>query len=83
VAAAARVRARRRPVPGHPLRQGLGGDRRDRDLHREGRPAEVGRELEADIIVTATGFDLCVLGDIPVHVDGKPVDFHDTVTYRG
>ncbi len=42
-----------------------------------------GEELEADIIITATGFELCVLGDIAFEVDGKPVDFADTVTYRG
>ena len=42
-----------------------------------------GRELEADIIITATGFNLCVLGDIEFTVDGELVDFADTVTYRG
>jgi len=42
-----------------------------------------GSELEADIIVTATGFNLCVLGDIAFSLDGKPLDFADTVTYRG
>ncbi len=42
-----------------------------------------GRELEADIIVTATGFNLSVLGDIAFTVDGRSVDFADTVTYRG
>jgi len=42
-----------------------------------------GRELEADIIVTATGFHLCALGDVDFTVDGKHVDFADTVTYRG
>ena len=42
-----------------------------------------GQELEADIIVTATGFDLCLLGDVQFTVDGKPVNFADTVTYRG
>jgi len=42
-----------------------------------------GRELEADIIVTATGFNLSVLGDIPFSVDGKALDFSKTVTYRG
>ena len=42
-----------------------------------------GTELEADIIVTATGFNLCVLGDIDFVVDGKKVDFADTVTYHG
>ena len=42
-----------------------------------------GELLEADIVVTATGFNLCVLGDVQFDVDGKPVDFSDTVTYRG
>ncbi len=42
-----------------------------------------GRELEADVIVSATGFNLSVLGDIPFEVDGKPVDWAETVTYRG
>ena len=42
-----------------------------------------GKELEADIIVTATGFNLNVLGDIDFAIDGKPLDFADTVTYRG
>lgn len=42
-----------------------------------------GQTLEADIIVTATGFDLSVLGDIVFQVDGKPLDFSKTVTYRG
>jgi cation diffusion facilitator CzcD-associated flavoprotein CzcO len=42
-----------------------------------------GKELEADIIVTATGFNLCVLGDIAFSIDGNPLDFADTVTYRG
>ncbi len=42
-----------------------------------------GRELSADVIITATGFNLSVLGDIPFSVDGKPIDFAETVTYRG
>jgi cation diffusion facilitator CzcD-associated flavoprotein CzcO len=42
-----------------------------------------GKELEADIIVTATGFNLSILGDIDFVVDGKPLDFADTITYRG
>lgn len=42
-----------------------------------------GEELEADIVLTATGFNLCVLGDIDFSVDGEPVDFSKTVTYRG
>ena len=42
-----------------------------------------GKELEADVIVTATGFNLSVLGDIDFDIDGKPLDFGETVTYRG
>jgi cation diffusion facilitator CzcD-associated flavoprotein CzcO len=42
-----------------------------------------GTLLEADIIVTATGFNLSVLGDIEFAVDGAPLAFADTVTYRG
>ncbi len=44
---------------------------------------ESGEELEADIIITATGFNLSVLGDIDFAVDGKPVDFAESVNYRG
>jgi cation diffusion facilitator CzcD-associated flavoprotein CzcO len=42
-----------------------------------------GKTLDADIIITATGFHLSVMGDIPFTVDGKPVDFGQTVTFRG
>lgn len=49
----------------------------------KGLRMQSGEELEADIILTATGFNLCVLGDIDFSVDGNPVDFAETVTYRG
>ncbi|WP_407178041.1 flavin-containing monooxygenase [Bradyrhizobium sp. STM 3562] len=42
-----------------------------------------GKVLEADIIVTATGFNLNVLGDIHFEIDGRPLDFSRTITYRG
>jgi len=42
-----------------------------------------GAVLEADVIVTATGFDLCPDGDIALTVDGKRVAMADTVTWRG
>ncbi|MGY1593800.1 flavin-containing monooxygenase [Geodermatophilus sp. SYSU D00708] len=42
-----------------------------------------GEVLEADIVVSATGFDLSVFGGIAFTVDGEPVDFSGTVTYRG
>jgi cation diffusion facilitator CzcD-associated flavoprotein CzcO len=48
-----------------------------------GIKTQSGTQIEADIVVTATGFDLCVLGDIVFSVDDKVIDFADTVTYRG
>ena len=42
-----------------------------------------GEVLEADIVVTATGFNLNVLGDIAFARDGEPLDLSQTVTYRG
>ncbi len=42
-----------------------------------------GEELLADVVVTATGFDLSVFGDIAFAVDGEPVDFTERVTWRG
>jgi len=42
-----------------------------------------GEELQADVIITATGFNMNVLGDIDFAIDGKPLAFSDTVTYRG
>ena len=42
-----------------------------------------GVSIDADIIITATGFDLSVMGDIPFTVDGEPVAWPSTITYRG
>jgi len=42
-----------------------------------------GEEIEADIICACTGFRLSVMGEIPFEVDGKAVDWHDTINYRG
>ena len=42
-----------------------------------------GTELEADIIVTATGFNLNALGDAEFTIDGAAVDYPSAVTYRG
>jgi cation diffusion facilitator CzcD-associated flavoprotein CzcO len=42
-----------------------------------------GETLAADIIVTATGFNLNVLGDIDFRIDGDPLDFASTVTWNG
>jgi monooxygenase len=42
-----------------------------------------GEELEADVVVSATGFNLSVLGDVAFTVDGEEVDFTEHVTWRG
>ncbi len=44
---------------------------------------ESGEELEADVIVTATGLNLLFLGGIELSVDGEPVDIPRTMTYKG
>jgi len=42
-----------------------------------------GEHLDADIIVTATGLNLVTLGEMDFVVDGKPIDFSHTITYKG
>jgi cation diffusion facilitator CzcD-associated flavoprotein CzcO len=49
----------------------------------EGIKLTSGETLEADLIVAATGFNLSPLGDIAFRIDGKPLDFGETVTWRG
>lgn len=44
---------------------------------------ESGAELEADIVVTATGLNMVPFGKIALHVDGEQVDLHDQVSYKG
>jgi cation diffusion facilitator CzcD-associated flavoprotein CzcO len=41
-----------------------------------------GEELTADLVVTATGLELKVLGGVQLSVDGKPVDLAQSVSYR-
>lgn len=42
-----------------------------------------GEELPADIIVSATGLELQVMGGADLRVDGKPFDFPASWSYRG
>ena len=42
-----------------------------------------GEELEADIIVTATGLKVNALGDVTVCVDGQPMRFNERMSYKG
>jgi len=42
-----------------------------------------GTELGADLVVTATGLNLQLLGGLEVHVDGARVEFAKTFNYKG
>ncbi|MEU7005194.1 NAD(P)/FAD-dependent oxidoreductase [Streptomyces sp. NPDC046332] len=42
-----------------------------------------GEELEADVIVTATGLNLRLFDGMPIVVDGRQVDVADALCYRG
>lgn len=42
-----------------------------------------GNTLEADIIVSATGLDIQIMGGIEVFVDNQPYDFSQKMIYRG
>jgi cation diffusion facilitator CzcD-associated flavoprotein CzcO len=42
-----------------------------------------GMELEADVIVTATGLNLVVLGGVRLSVDGEAVDPAERLSYKG
>jgi cation diffusion facilitator CzcD-associated flavoprotein CzcO len=42
-----------------------------------------GEELEADVIVTATGLNVLVMGGMTLTVDGEPVDLGNTLAYKG
>lgn len=50
---------------------------------KNGIQLKSGKELQADIIVTATGLVLEVLGGIELIVDGSRVDFSKTLSYKG
>ncbi|GAB2971892.1 NAD(P)/FAD-dependent oxidoreductase [Amycolatopsis acidiphila] len=44
---------------------------------------ESGEELEADIVVTATGLNLLPVGGITIDIDGQQADLSKTVSYKG
>jgi cation diffusion facilitator CzcD-associated flavoprotein CzcO len=49
----------------------------------DGIGLDSGEELEADVVVTATGLNLLFLGGIELVVDGEAVDVPKTMTYKG
>ncbi|WP_342708947.1 NAD(P)/FAD-dependent oxidoreductase [Bradyrhizobium sp. B124] len=50
---------------------------------RGGIKLKSGNVLDADVVVTATGLDLQVLGGLEIKVDGVPVDLSKTMNYKG
>ncbi len=50
---------------------------------REGILLRDGSVLPADVVVSATGFELNVLGDIAFVIDGAPLQFEQSITWRG
>lgn len=42
-----------------------------------------GGRIDCDVVITATGFEMAVMGEIPFRVDGRDIDFAQSVTYRG
>lgn len=50
---------------------------------KNGVKLKSGIELEADIIVTATGLDLQMMGGMEISVDAQPVDISKKMYYKG
>jgi cation diffusion facilitator CzcD-associated flavoprotein CzcO len=44
---------------------------------------ESGKELEADIVITATGLNLLFLGGMEISLDGEELDVSERMTYKG
>ena len=42
-----------------------------------------GEELEADVVVTATGLNLVVAGGMEIVVDGRPFSIPEAISYKG
>ncbi|MBW2314603.1 MAG: NAD(P)/FAD-dependent oxidoreductase, partial [Deltaproteobacteria bacterium] len=52
-------------------------------ITKKGIQLESGEQLDADIIIAATGLNLKQLGGAQLQVDGEPVHFPDTFSYKG
>ncbi len=49
----------------------------------DGIALKSGQTLPADIVVSATGLKLVVAGELDVTVDGRPIRWADTMSYKG
>ena len=54
-----------------------------KEFNEKGLKTDKGTQLNADIVVCATGINLLVLGGIQFYVDGEAIDFSKKITYRG
>jgi monooxygenase len=52
-------------------------------LTEHGLQLASGAELEADLIVSATGLNLLALGGVQIDVDGRAVELGETMSYKG
>lgn len=52
-------------------------------LNRSGVRLKSGEQLDADIIVSATGLELEIMGGVQFAVDGEPFNFASSWSYRG
>ena len=52
-------------------------------ITKSGVRMQSGEEIECDVLVTATGLNLIVLGGTEFSLDGEPIDFAKTFTYKG
>jgi cation diffusion facilitator CzcD-associated flavoprotein CzcO len=76
-------------VPDNDLFESIAGGKvsvatdRIRTFTETGLELESGAQLDADLIVTATGLNLLVLGGIELTVDGDRVDVPHAMSYKG
>ena len=75
--------AQRRSLRGHQHRGRTVVTDRIETFTEKGIKLVSGGELEADIIITATGINLQVLGGLDVVVDGEKVDVSERLSYKG
>jgi monooxygenase len=76
-------------VPNGDLFQAIGSGRasvvtdRIETFTEQGLKLESGTELQADLIVTATGLNLLALGGMEIAVDGREIELSETMGYKG
>jgi monooxygenase len=76
-------------VPDADLFKALHGDRAEIVTDRiatfteRGIELESGRQLEADVVVSATGLNLLFLGGMRIEIDGEEPDMARALTYKG